>query len=137
MMKLQCKPLHCELCGCNATSPIQAKMHYEGKTHDKNVRLFFQNWDGNTDGTVPQKLFTGEKKPRPANVPSSQLHCSTCDIYFTSHIQLEQHMQGKNHSKKVSAEDKSQFYQDSEEVRKYMFYIHFLNTRVPPFWHTC
>ena len=43
----QCKPLHCQLCNSHATSPVQAKMHYEGKTHDKNVRNFFLGWPGN------------------------------------------------------------------------------------------
>ena len=64
----QCKPLHCELCGCQATSPIQAKMHYEGKTHDKGVRAFFVNWSGNTTKIVPQKLVSSEKKPKPSPV---------------------------------------------------------------------
>ena len=68
MSIIQCKPLHCELCGCQATSPIQAKMHYEGKTHDKGVRAFFVNWSGNTTRVIPQKLVSSEKKPKPSPV---------------------------------------------------------------------
>ena len=85
-------------------------MHYEGKTHDKNVRSFFQNWIGNTRNVVPQKLISSDKKPKPSqNNPN--LYCSVCDLYFTSQVQLDQHLEGKNHLKKASCdqEDQSQF----------------------------
>ena len=56
------------MCGCQATSPIQTKMHYEGKTHDKNVRNFFLSWSGNTKNVVPQKIAPSDKKPKPSQV---------------------------------------------------------------------
>ena len=64
----KCKPLHCELCNCHATSPLQAKLHYEGKTHDKHVRNFFASWSGNTQHRIPQKLPGFEKKAKTALV---------------------------------------------------------------------
>ena len=86
-------------------------MHYEGKTHDKNVRTFFQNWTGNTRHVVPQKLIPSDKKPKPSQaVNNPNLYCNVCDLYFTSQVQLDQHIQGKNHLKKASCdEDQSQF----------------------------
>ena len=30
-VKKKCKPLFCEICNVNLNSPVQAKMHYEGK----------------------------------------------------------------------------------------------------------
>ena len=96
----RCKPLHCELCSCQATSPVQAKMHYEGKTHDKNVRNFFLTQQGNVT-VLPQKLVTSEKKPKISE--SRGPHCEICDILFTSQTQSEQHLLGKNHQKKLAS----------------------------------
>jgi len=93
----KCKPLHCELCNCHATSPLQAKLHYEGKTHDKHVRNFFATWPGNTDRSVPQKLPGFDKKAKHSQLDGVSLYCTTCDLYFTSSTQLEQHQAGRNH----------------------------------------
>ena len=104
----QCKPLHCQLCNSQATSPVQAKMHYEGKTHDKNVRNFFLSWSGNTRHVVPQKVVTSEKKAK----IYENIHCNICDLQFTSETQSEQHRLGKNHFKKLvsnGAQAKSRF----------------------------
>lgn len=59
-----CKPLHCELCECHATSPLQAKMHYEGRIHDKHVKNFFSNWEDNFKKIIPEKHpdFDSKKK---------------------------------------------------------------------------
>ena len=35
----KCKPLHCELCSCQATSPMQARMHYEGELENLHEKL--------------------------------------------------------------------------------------------------
>ena len=105
----QCKPLHCQLCNSHATSPVQAKMHYEGKTHDKNVRNFFLGWPGNIRRVVPQKVATAEKKPK----FSENFQCNICDLQFTSETQSEQHRLGKNHLKKLvsnGAQAKTSFY---------------------------
>jgi len=98
----KCKPLHCEMCKCHATSPLQAKMHYEGKTHDKHVRNFFTSWPGNTNNQVPQKLGGVDKKSKLSQLDPSSLHCSPCDLHFTSPSQLEQHLAGRNHSRLAS-----------------------------------
>ena len=98
----RCKPLHCELCSCKATSPVQAKMHYEGKTHDKNVRNFFLTWAGNTKNILPQKLVSPEKKPKMCESRAGP-HCEVCQVQFTSETQSEQHLLGKNHLKKLAS----------------------------------
>jgi len=94
-----CKPLHCDLCSSQATSPVQAKMHYEGKGHAKAVRGYFASLNSlnplNSAVPVPQKVGSG---PSPL---SSSLHCSTCDLAFTSLQQMEQHQAGKQHTRKA------------------------------------
>ena len=85
----QCKPLHCELCSCQATSPIQAKMHYEGKTHDKNVRMFFTNWVGNVNKTIPQKLVPSDKKQKPNQVINHLMSVKiSCYFVFSLTIRI-------------------------------------------------
>jgi len=101
----KCKPLHCELCGCQSTSPVQAKMHYEGKNHDKNVRSFFTSWSGNTGKIIPQKVVPLEKRMKESQaVTNPHLSCDLCVLNFTSQTQMDQHMEGKNHLKKLTSE---------------------------------
>jgi len=98
----KCKPLHCELCNCHATSPLQAKLHYEGKTHDKHVRNFFASWAGNTHNNIPQKQPGFDKKAKLSILDPGSLHCTSCDLQFTSSTQLEQHQAGRNHARLAS-----------------------------------
>lgn len=101
----KCKPLHCELCGCQSTSPVQAKMHYEGKNHDKNVRSFFTSWSGNTGKIIPQKVVPLEKRMKESQaITNPHLSCDLCVLSFTSQTQMDQHMEGKNHLKKLTSE---------------------------------
>ena len=51
----KCKPLYCELCSVNLNSVIQAKMHYEGKGHDKKVRFALQAWAKQNNCIPPTK----------------------------------------------------------------------------------
>jgi len=76
-------------------------MHYEGKTHDKNVRNFFLSWPGNTNNILPQKVVISEKRPKITD--NKGLQCVVCHLQFTSETQAEQHLQGKNHLKKVTS----------------------------------
>ena len=111
----KCKPLYCELCSVNLNSVIQAKMHYEGKGHDKKVRFALQAW-AKDNNTVPPKKKALEKPdvsfmgPSPAQRPcydfsydgsqpatSQGLYCGPCDTVFTSHAHAQQHFSGRNH----------------------------------------
>lgn len=97
---MMCKPLHCELCECHATSPLQAKMHYEGRIHDKHIRSFFATWEGNFRNIVPEKHPDFDfRKNKPSVDNRAHLHCDVCHIYFTSEPQLEQHLAGRNHQR--------------------------------------
>lgn len=100
----KCKPLHCELCNCQATSPMQSKMHYEGKTHDKHVRMYFTSLNAanpmNSSMPLPQKMTNMDSKSKADYDPRpSGLHCSVCNLTFTSFPQVEQHLAGKNHQR--------------------------------------
>merc|ERR1719392_364440 len=58
---------------------------------------FFATWSGNTDRSVPQKLPGLDKKAKHSQLDGVSLYCTTCDLYFTSSTQLEQHQAGRNH----------------------------------------
>jgi len=100
----KCRPLHCQLCDVQATSPVQAKMHYQGKTHDKHVRNYFTSLNKlnnlNSAVPIPQKLSaSGQKMGSEDEGRPQGLHCSICDLAFTSFSQVEQHLAGKNHTR--------------------------------------
>lgn len=113
LVKNKCKPLYCELCSVNLNSVIQAKMHYEGKSHEKKVRFALQSW-AKDNNTVPPK-----KAPKivmttdggPSNMlprfecphdPRQDLYCGPCDTPFTSHAHAQQHFSGRNHQRIVN-----------------------------------
>jgi len=108
----KCRPLHCQLCDVQATSPVQAKMHYQGKTHDKHVRSYFTSLNKlnnlNSAVPIPQKLSAngqkGCKEDESSLVRPPGLHCSVCDLAFTSFSQVEQHLASKNHTRLASGQ---------------------------------
>ena len=105
-VKSKCKPLYCELCSVNLNSVIQAKMHYEGKSHEKKVRFALQSW-AKDNNTVPPK-----KAPKPMTTDpgamsrfecqTQDLYCGPCDTPFTSHAHAQQHFSGRNHQRIVN-----------------------------------
>lgn len=114
----QCRPLMCDLCSVKLNSPVQAKMHYEGKSHDKRARHFLQSWALQSKQGIPIKKKDQEiiesaaeiTQPVPPTlelstpmVGRSNLYCQTCDLSFTSNAHATQHYEGKNHAKKVKA----------------------------------
>ena len=98
-------------------------MHYQGKTHDKHVRSFFTSFNklNNLNSVVPQKLSAsgqqGGKEEESSLGRPPGLHCSVCDLAFTSFTQVwqvlnslpllinskvEQHLASKNHTRLAS-----------------------------------
>lgn len=94
----RCQPLYCDLCSASFGAPTQAKMHYQGKIHDKHVRGFFMKV-GLSQAKIPQKMDRYGKFPRVL-----EYKCTVCDLEFTSAPSLQQHLAGKNHLKKAAGE---------------------------------
>ena len=102
-IRIKCKPLYCEICCVNLNSVIQAKMHYEGKSHEKRVKNLLLIW-AKENNTVPPK-----KAARLANEnntaithqhdPRQELYCGPCDTSFTSNAHAQQHFSGRNHQR--------------------------------------
>eukprot|EP00088_Acartia_fossae_P058021 TRINITY_DN6778_c0_g2_i2.p1 TRINITY_DN6778_c0_g2~~TRINITY_DN6778_c0_g2_i2.p1 ORF type:complete len:425 (+),score=86.32 TRINITY_DN6778_c0_g2_i2:84-1277(+) len=96
-----CKPLHCELCQVNMSSPIQSKMHYQGKIHDKHVKSWFIK-QGVSQQNLPVKMDSSGKFPR-----WEVFSCDVCNISFDSNSVLQTHILGKNH-KRLAARAKDE-----------------------------
>ena len=94
----QCKPLYCDLCNVKMNSPQQAKIHYDGKIHDKHARHFLARWAQDGNGQIPRKV--GSSNDVTANL--QPLRCDTCNLNFTSKANLDQHAAGRNHIRMVS-----------------------------------
>lgn len=98
----QCKPLHCELCKSTMTSPLNAKLHYEGKTHDKHIRTFVNKW-AEKNGKPPTCIQRKVPLTKKAKVEdSSDWYCSPCSMSFTSQLHMDQHMAGRSHNRVAS-----------------------------------
>ena len=88
----KCKPLFCELCNASMNAPSQSKMHYEGKNHEKQVRLFLKQ---------SQDQTTVKKQPKKPEFVSP-LHCEPCGLALTSQAHAQQHFNGRNHQRRVN-----------------------------------
>ena len=85
-LKNKCKPLYCELCSVNLNSIIQAKMHYEGKGHEKKVRFALQTW-AKENGTVPPKKIPPSTSSTAVTAQSNIDPTGAADIYGPSPAQ--------------------------------------------------
>ena len=112
----KCKPLFCELCSVKMNSAQQAKMHYEGKVHEKHSKHFLSVWaqankcpapkltkpvaDETVDSTTGGIPSATKMKHAKTNLSSDDLYCQTCDLSFTSQLHANQHFNGRNHARK-------------------------------------
>ena len=115
----KCKPLFCELCSVKLNSAQQAKLHYEGKVHEKHSKHFLLTWaranncvapkvknpfisneEETPDNLPPNNNNNDNATTRKANLTSDDLYCQVCDLSFTSPIHANQHFGGRNHARK-------------------------------------
>ncbi|XP_015609305.1 zinc finger protein 346 [Cephus cinctus] len=83
------KPLKCDLCNAVMNSSLQAKLHYDGKPHQKKVSMFLnqsvkklKSEDGQVSSTTGNEWNT---------------YCDICKTWFTSQTDATQHYAGKKH----------------------------------------
>ncbi|XP_063985710.1 zinc finger protein 385B-like [Diachasmimorpha longicaudata] len=82
------KPLRCDLCNAVMNSTLQAKLHYEGKPHQKKVSMFLNQ--------SVKKLKTDEG-PITTTSNDWSSYCDVCKTWFTSQADASQHYAGKKH----------------------------------------
>ncbi|XP_043279182.1 uncharacterized protein [Venturia canescens] len=82
------KPLRCDLCNAIMNSTVQAKLHYEGKPHQKKVSMFLNQ---------SVKKLKPEEVTSTSNKTDWNTYCDVCKTWFTSLIDASQHYAGKKH----------------------------------------
>ncbi|EGI70884.1 Zinc finger protein 346 [Acromyrmex echinatior] len=83
------KPLKCDLCNAVMNSTLQAKLHYDGKPHQKKVSMFLNQ------SVKKQKTEDGQVSSTTNN--DWQNYCDICKTWFTSQTDATQHYAGKKH----------------------------------------
>ncbi|XP_074107388.1 uncharacterized protein LOC141532788 isoform X2 [Cotesia typhae] len=83
------KPLKCDLCNAVMNSTLQAKLHYNGKPHQKKVSMYLNQSVKRT------KIETGPVNSEANNDWDS--YCDVCKTWFTSQTDAAQHYAGKKH----------------------------------------
>ncbi|CAG5092174.1 Similar to znf346: Zinc finger protein 346 (Xenopus laevis) [Cotesia congregata] len=83
------KPLKCDLCNAVMNSTLQAKLHYDGKPHQKKVSMYLNQSVKRT------KTETGPVNSEANNDWDS--YCDVCKTWFTSQTDAAQHYAGKKH----------------------------------------
>ncbi|XP_066597413.1 zinc finger matrin-type protein 3-like isoform X2 [Prorops nasuta] len=83
------KPLKCDLCNAVMNSTLQAKLHYEGKPHQKKVSMFLNQ------SVKKLKIESGDASSTTDN--DWQNYCDICKTWFTSETDAQQHYAGKKH----------------------------------------
>ncbi|RLU26963.1 hypothetical protein DMN91_000762 [Ooceraea biroi] len=83
------KPLKCDLCNAVMNSLLQAKLHYDGKPHQKKVSMFLNQ------SVKKQKTEDGQVSSTTNN--DWQNYCDICKTWFTSPTDATQHYAGKKH----------------------------------------
>ncbi|XP_075236013.1 adenylyl cyclase-associated protein 1-like [Lycorma delicatula] len=86
--------LHCKLCNVTGSSTANAKIHYAGKLHRKNLEKFLEDWSERTGEPLP-KL----SKPEEVELKQGDTYCDVCKLVLTSVNNAEEHYAGKNHIK--------------------------------------
>lgn len=86
------KPLKCDLCNAVMNSTLQAKLHYQGKPHQKKVSMYLNQ------SAKKQKIEDDQVTSSTTN-NDWNTYCDVCKIWFTSQVDATQHYAGKKHMK--------------------------------------
>ncbi|XP_057322901.1 zinc finger homeobox protein 2-like isoform X2 [Microplitis mediator] len=92
------KPLKCDLCNAVMNSTLQAKLHYDGKPHQKKVSMYLNQ------SVKRIKSDTGTVNTVTNNDWDS--YCDVCKTWFTSQTDAAQHYAGKKHIRATTGASK-------------------------------
>ncbi|KAF7995637.1 hypothetical protein HCN44_006744 [Aphidius gifuensis] len=96
------EPLKCNLCNAIMNSTPQAKLHYDGKPHQKKVSMYLNQ--------SVKKIKTDDVQVNSTSATKdNDSYCQTCKAWFTSQIDAAQHYAGKKHAKAIAAASKQEY----------------------------
>ncbi|XP_011495130.1 PREDICTED: zinc finger matrin-type protein 3-like, partial [Ceratosolen solmsi marchali] len=90
-LSLLMKSLKCDLCNAIMNSTLQAKLHYQGKPHQKKVSMFLNQ--------SAKKVKHEDGQVSNLNDNDWDIYCEVCKTWFTSPTDASQHYAGKKHLK--------------------------------------
>ncbi|XP_012139536.2 zinc finger protein 346 [Megachile rotundata] len=104
------KPLKCDLCNAVMNSTLQAKLHYDGKPHQKKVSMFLNQ------SVKKQKTEDGQVS---STTNDWQNYCDICKTWFTSQTDATQHYAGKKHIRAANGGRRSRPSKKSQNQNQY------------------
>ncbi|XP_012174225.1 zinc finger protein 346 isoform X4 [Bombus terrestris] len=104
------KPLKCDLCNAVMNSTLQAKLHYDGKPHQKKVSMFLNQ------SVKKQKTEDGQIS---STTTDWQNYCDICKTWFTSQTDATQHYAGKKHIKAANGGRRARPSKKSQNQNQY------------------
>ncbi|XP_043785951.1 zinc finger protein 346-like isoform X1 [Apis laboriosa] len=104
------KPLKCDLCNAVMNSTLQAKLHYDGKPHQKKVSMFLNQ------SVKKQKTEDGQVS---STTSDWQNYCDICKTWFTSQTDATQHYAGKKHIRAVNGGRRARPSKKSQNQNQY------------------
>lgn len=105
------KPLKCDLCNAVMNSTLQAKLHYDGKPHQKKVSMFLNQ------SVKKQKTEDGQVSSTTNN--DWQNYCDICKTWFTSQTDATQHYAGKKHIRAANGGPRARPSKKSQNQNQY------------------
>jgi hypothetical protein len=87
-----CRITKCDICDTTFTSVIMAQAHFEGKNHEKKLKVRLATFCQQYGLETPKRLAD--------TAPLNETFCSLCDVQLSSAIMARLHYAGKQHTKK-------------------------------------
>ncbi|TRY76700.1 hypothetical protein TCAL_00159 [Tigriopus californicus] len=103
----QCQPFYCGLCAVRINARDQAQHHYNGQTHAKRSRSYWLAQVSPCSAKGGKRLGSEQhhwlptKKAKGRGDPQA-MFCQICSCGFTSPKQVDIHMAGRNHRRKMA-----------------------------------
>jgi hypothetical protein len=107
----KCTDASCDLCSVTFDSPINARIHYAGKPHNKKCKKVMEEWVAQDP---PNRTMPTMKQPEETATSASDTQsfyenrddhddtfCNTCTVELSSKIVATSHYQGKTHAKQL------------------------------------
>ncbi|XP_038054016.1 zinc finger protein 346-like [Patiria miniata] len=99
----------CSLCNVYLNSKVQADMHYSGKLHQKKLRqkALTESLASTASDMMMPVSQPGQPENTVASPPAEEKphtylpHCSVCGLTFTGAEQVQMHLTGARHAKKL------------------------------------
>jgi len=89
-----CRMLKCDICEAPFNSAVIAKSHYEGKNHEKKLKVCLELYCNENNIETPRRKTSDSEE-------NFDTFCKVCDVQLTSDSMAKIHYAGKQHINKM------------------------------------